>query len=125
MTDVQGYIKDKETNLPLVGAHVILQDQYNGDMVSGTVTDATGYFSMEKRIGTVARISYIGYKTVYPLLYTGVTSHGVHEYFLERSENVIDEAVVIGTIDKPEFDFRMLVGLGVVLVIIYFINAKG
>jgi len=120
MTEVQGYIKDKETNEPLIGAHVILVDQYLGDMVSGTVTDATGFFSMEKRPATIAKVSYIGYVTNYPLLYTGPA----RDYYLERSDNELPEAVVIGTIDKPEFDFRVLVGLGVVLIIFYLIFNK-
>jgi hypothetical protein len=117
MTEVQGYIKDKETNEPLIGAHVILVDQYHGDMVSGTVTDATGFFSMEKRPATIAKVSYIGYVTSYPLMYTGPA----RDYYLERSDNELPEAVVIGTIEKPEFDFRILIGLGIVLAIILYL----
>lgn len=120
MTEVQGYIKDKETNEPLVGAHVILVDQYLGDMVSGTVTDATGFFSLEKRPATIAKVSYIGYATSYPLMYTGPA----RDYYLERSDNELPEAVVIGTIDKSEFDFRVLVVLIVVLITFYIIFNK-
>jgi hypothetical protein len=120
MTEVQGYIKDKETNLPLIGAHVILVDQYLGDMVSGTVTDATGFFSLEKRPATIARVSYIGYVTSYPILYTGPA----RDYYLEWADNELSEAVVIGTIDNPEFDFRILIGLGIVLIILYLIFNK-
>jgi hypothetical protein len=117
MTEVQGYVKDKQTNEPLIGAHVILEDMYQGDMVAGTVTDATGYFSMEKRPGTVARISYVGYNTMYPLLYTD----GIHDYFLEQSENVLGEAVVIGTIDKKP-NYTWLIVIIAVISIIYLIN---
>jgi len=121
MTEVQGYVKDKETKEPLIGAHVILEDMYQGDMVAGTVTDATGYFSMEKRPGTIARISYVGYNTAYPLLFTGITSHGVHEYFLEKSENVLNEAVVIGTIDKKP-NYTWLIVIIAVISIMYLTN---
>ena len=121
MTEVQGYVLDKEDKKPLIGAHVILEDMYQGDMVAGTVTDATGYFSMEKRPGTVARISYVGYNTAYPLLYTGVTSNGVHEYFLERSENIQSEAVVTGTIDKKP-NYTWLIVIIAVITIIYLTN---
>ncbi len=121
MTEVQGYVKDKQTKEPLIGAHVILEDMYMGDMVAGTVTDATGYFSMEKRPGTIARISYIGYNTAYPLLYTGITSHGVHEYFLEQSENVLGEAVVTGTIDKKP-NYTWLIVIIAVISIMYLTN---
>ena len=50
----------------------------------------------------------------------------LHEHicYLE-SDTELPEAVIIGTIDKPEFDYRILFGLGVILAIIYFLNAKG
>tara|TARA_R110001599_G_scaffold276676_1_gene478005 strand:- start:767 stop:1123 length:357 start_codon:yes stop_codon:yes gene_type:complete len=117
MTDVQGYIKDKETTEPLIGAHVILEDKYSGEMVSGTVTDATGYFSMEKRPATVARVSYIGYTTSYPIIYTG----DARDYYLERSSTELDEAVIIAIREKG-FDYRIIVLVAIVLIAVYLMN---
>ena len=106
MTEVQGYIKDKETKEPLIGAHVILEDMYQGDMVAGTVTDATGYFSMEKRIGTVARISYIG---------------SPRDYYLERNSTELPEAVVTATTSK-DFDYRIIIGIVLVILAYYLLQ---
>jgi hypothetical protein len=117
MTEVQGYIKDKETKEPLIGAHVILEDMYQGDMVAGTVTDATGYFSMEKRIGTVARISYIGYNTSYPLIYTGAP----RDYYLERNSTELPEAVITATTSK-DFDYRIIIGIVLVILAYYLLQ---
>jgi len=117
MTEVQGYIKDKETHEPLVGAHVILEDMYQGDMVAGTVTDATGYFSMEKRSGTVARISYMNFRTSYPILYTG----DARDYYLQRNSTELKEEVITATSDKG-FNYRILIAFVIVLIALYIIN---
>jgi len=82
MTEVQGYIKDKKTKEPLVGASVVLEDMYQGDMVAGTITDSTGYFALEKRPGTVAKITYPGYGMAFPIIYTG----NPRDYYLVKNE---------------------------------------
>ena len=117
MTEITGYIKDKNSKEPLIGAHVILEDQYNGDMVSGTVTDATGFFSIEKRPATIAKVSYIGYRTSYPLLYTGLA----RDYFLDVSENLLDEAVIVGSVEKNTFDYKAIVLIVVFILITFYL----
>ena len=101
MTDVQGYIKDKETKEALVGASVVLEDMYHGDMVGGTITDTNGFFALEKRGGTIAKISYPGYLTTYPILY----SDKAREYFIVKdskpANNLLENTKSININKKP------------------------
>lgn len=129
MTEVQGYIKDKKTKEPLVGASVVLEDMYQGDMVAGTITDSTGYFALEKRPGTVAKITYPGYRMAFPIIYTG----NPRDYYLVKNESnapapindaeaaIRDELGVKGVINA---DSNKTIFFIIVVIAIYILTNK-
>tara|TARA_R110001599_G_scaffold129074_2_gene303147 strand:- start:5371 stop:5748 length:378 start_codon:yes stop_codon:yes gene_type:complete len=125
MTDVQGYIKDKETKEALVGASVVLEDMYHGDMVGGTITDTNGFFALEKRGGTIAKISYPGYLTTYPILY----SDKAREYFIVKDskpannllENSRSQSLI--TLSKIKITKKAII-LIIVIIAIYILTNK-
>ncbi len=57
---IKGFVKDKQSNMPLTGVNVILM---NIDKTRGTITDADGFFKLENIPAgrRSIKISYIGY----------------------------------------------------------------
>lgn len=57
---IRGQVIDKETNEPLAGANIVIKPAGNG-----TVSDASGDFSLESKVGdqnVKIAVSYVGYK---------------------------------------------------------------
>lgn len=80
MTQISGYVKDKNTQEPLPGANVAVYSMYEGSStpIKGTTTDANGYFEINVAQNNYIEITYIGYSPNYPLAYTG----GATDYFM-------------------------------------------
>ena len=60
-TSIEGLVKDIETDLPLLGAHIVLEDA-----TSKTITDAQGQFTLvlDAEGDQSLQISYVGYETL-------------------------------------------------------------
>ena len=75
-----------ENDEPVIGASVVPIGASN----VGTSTDIDGKFSLRVKAGTKIRVSYIGYRTVDLVAANGMSVK------LERSDEMLDEVVVVG-----------------------------
>ncbi len=82
---VVGVVKDIE-GLPIIGANIVVKGQS-----TGTITDIDGNFSIDASIGSILKISFIGYEACE----VKVTSENL-TVKLKEETNSLDEVVVIG-----------------------------
>ncbi|MCW9708755.1 TonB-dependent receptor [Fodinibius salsisoli] len=80
---INGQVFDAETNQPLPGANVVVEDTQ-----TGTSTDAEGEFTIDAEEGDVLVISFVGYNT------QEVTAEQGMEIFLQPDEEMLGEIVV-------------------------------
>ncbi len=108
---VSGVIKDAADKTALVGVNVTLVESQKSkgestrNVVSGTVTDAHGRFSLETETGEfVLECSYIGYEPIgMSLTVSGNTNLGtieMNEASTELSEVVVEGDAVIQKVDR-------------------------
>jgi len=108
---VSGVIKDAADKTALVGVNVTLVESQKSkgestrNVVSGTVTDAHGKFSLETETGEfVLECSYIGYEPIgMSLTVSGNTNLGtieMNEASTELSEVVVEGDAVIQKVDR-------------------------
>lgn len=108
---VSGVIKDAADKTALVGVNVTLVESQKSkgestrNVVSGTVTDAHGKFSLEAETGEfVLECSYIGYEPIgMSLTVSGNTNLGtieMNEASTELSEVVVEGDAVIQKVDR-------------------------
>ncbi len=81
---IEGTVTD-EQRLPVIGANIIIEGATNG-----TVTDLEGKFTMEAPIGSVLKVSYIGY-TVQTVR---VEKSGALQIVLKEDAQLLDQVVV-------------------------------
>lgn len=63
---IEGLVYDKNTQETIIGASIILLQEKDSSYISGTVTNADGYFKVGSPIGRyIVEISFIGYSTAY------------------------------------------------------------
>lgn len=82
---VVGVVKDIE-GLPIIGANIVVKGQS-----IGTITDIDGNFSIDASIGSILKISFIGYET----REVKVASENL-TVKLKEETNSLDEVVVVG-----------------------------
>lgn len=82
---VVGVVKDIE-GLPIIGANIVVKGQS-----TGTITDIDGNFSIDASIGSILKISFIGYEACE----VKVTSENL-TVKLKEETNSLDEVVVVG-----------------------------
>jgi TonB-linked SusC/RagA family outer membrane protein len=86
---IEGYVRDGETNEPVIGANVVLTSEK-----TGIVTDENGYFAIAaKSLPATLSISFLGYKTTEVEVYE---SAGAITVVLSEDVNLLDQVVVIG-----------------------------
>lgn len=91
---IRGRVLDRETNVSLLGANIVILDT---DPLIGTVSDVDGYFRLEEvPIGRYSiRVSFVGYETlVVPEIQVGSAREVVLSFSLKESSESIDEVVV-------------------------------
>ncbi|MBT8259427.1 MAG: carboxypeptidase-like regulatory domain-containing protein [Bacteroidia bacterium] len=88
--EIQGVVRDGDTNLPLESASV-----YFDNTTIGTITDNKGAFSLEwnPEINSSLIISYLGYESI---RMGEFDTEAINEIYLFESENVLDEVVLYG-----------------------------
>lgn len=94
-----GFITDKITGEPIVGATVL-----NKETGKGTVTDAEGKFSLGglSVTDTSFVIRYVGYKEI--IFYTAVLNNTPLKIMMEPDEELLDEIIVEGTRSNRSID---------------------
>ena len=108
---VSGVIKDAADKTALIGVNVTLvesqksKDESTRNVVSGTVTDAHGKFSLEAETGEfVLECSYIGYESIGMSLAVSGNIHlgtiEMNEVSTELSEVVVEGDAVIQKVDR-------------------------
>lgn len=108
---VSGVVKDAADKTALIGVNVTLVESQKSkgestrNVVSGTVTDAHGKFSLETKTGEfVLECSYIGYEPIgMSLAVSGNTNLGtieMNEASTELSEVVVEGDAVIQKVDR-------------------------
>ena len=91
---VIGVVKDLNGE-PIIGANVVVKGKN-----TGTITDVDGNFSIDTSVGSVLRISFIGYETQN----VKVTGEKL-TVELKEEANSLDEVVVVGygLVKKPGY----------------------
>lgn len=82
---IRGQVIDKKTGEPIIGATVILK----GTTV-GTITDADGKFTINASLGSVLKVSFIGFKTV------EIQATESMKIYLTEDTETLEEVVVVG-----------------------------
>ena len=86
----KGKVLDKETNEPLIGATIYVQE-----LKSGTATDISGKFRIKLLSGKYTlEISYIGYKSKIESI--DITDDMYKVFYLERDSKEIEDVLVSG-----------------------------
>ncbi len=96
---IRGTIVDKQTNIPLVGASVVL---LNSNPLKGTVTDADGKFKLENvPVGRQSiKVTYLGYgDAIIPDIIVNSSKQVVLNLSLEELAITAEEVVVTGKAD--------------------------
>lgn len=83
---VKGTVVDK-TGMPIIGASIVAQGTSNG-----TITDLDGNFVLTVKVGTVLKISYVGYKDKL----TTINNSDPLKIVMDEDTETLDEIVVVG-----------------------------
>ncbi|MGC9343802.1 MAG: carboxypeptidase-like regulatory domain-containing protein, partial [Bacteroidales bacterium] len=88
---IKGYVRDSETNEPLIAANVVIK----GTTI-GTVTDLNGYYELSfNKVGSLTfSSSYIGYEEAEVTLNFEKNDEIVHNFSLVSSSYEMEEVVV-------------------------------
>lgn len=82
---IRGQVIDKKTGEPIIGASVLVK----GTTV-GTITDADGKFTINASLGSVLKVSFIGFKTV------EIQATESMKIYLTEDTETLEEVVVVG-----------------------------
>ena len=99
---VRGRIVDKDSQIPLIGATVVV---IGSDPIIGSVTDENGAFRLTKvPIGRVSlKVTYIGYEDrTIPNLLVSSAKEEIVNVDLTESINKLDEIVIVDDFSKTE-----------------------
>ena len=95
---LSGTVVDKATKTSLPGAYIFFKTE-DGETISATVTDNSGYFEMDKPSQNtfVLELSYIGYET-YSRTFTNVSGNSLGTIELEEEGALLDAYVLESTV---------------------------
>ncbi len=120
---ISGYLRDLETGEALVGATLILSDPVTKDHITGTSTNAYGFYSIRSSAVSVkAEFSYLGYSSQQILLNLAQDTtinislqsrqQNLQEIIVvENSEEIIDDLLKSSTIGKSHLHIKELQSL--------------
>jgi hypothetical protein len=103
---IRGRITDASNGQTLPGATVAVRTMGTDALIGGTITDASGYFTTIVNDGQYVVLSFIGYRTLVPILRASTSATDVATYAMERDTVNVPEVVVTALAKK---DMRPLI----------------
>jgi len=92
---LSGIVKDAVNGETIAGAYIILKDTLAKTASNGTVTNASGFYSITVEKGTyILNVNYLGYKQISERI--TITSNLKKNIDIEISAIMVDEVVVMG-----------------------------
>ncbi|MFD0991192.1 outer membrane beta-barrel protein [Mariniflexile jejuense] len=106
---ISGVVKEKETQISIPYANIILKSEKNNTFITGTATNEAGRFTIENVASGsyILEVSVIGYNTETQSLFVGKLSKYLDIKTIELTENITFLGEVIVKAEKEEVSNKM------------------